>query len=111
VSRLHARLVRRGDRFVLKDNNSSNGTWLGSTRIDEASLQGGDTFQIGTAQLILKHSASLEDLTFVEGASPKPAGRRLPVVIVPGVMGSELWLGQERVWPNVRTVFWRRGGC
>ncbi len=58
VSRLHARLVRRGDRFVLKDNNTSNGTWLGSTRMDEVALQGGDTFQIGTAQLILKHAAS-----------------------------------------------------
>jgi pSer/pThr/pTyr-binding forkhead associated (FHA) protein/predicted alpha/beta hydrolase family esterase len=105
VSRLHARLVRRGDRFVLKDNNSSNGTWLGSTRIDEVSLQGGDTFQIGTAQLILKHSASPKDLTFVEGFSPKPGGKRWPVVVVPGIMGSELWLGQEKVWPNVRQLF------
>ena len=105
VSRLHARLVRRGDRYVLKDNNSSNGTWLGSTRIDEASLQGGDTFQIGPAQLILKHSASPADLTFVEGFSPKSGSRRQPVVVVPGVMGSELWLGREKVWPNVRMLF------
>lgn len=105
VSRLHARLVRRGDRFILKDNNSSNGTWLGSTRIDEAPLQGGDTFQIGTAQLILKHSASPDDLTVVEGFSPKAGSKRRPVVIVPGVMGSELWQGQERVWPNVRALF------
>jgi pSer/pThr/pTyr-binding forkhead associated (FHA) protein len=105
VSRLHARLARRGDGWVLKDNNSSNGTWLASTRIDEAPLQGGDTFQIGTAQLILKHAASPADLTFVEGFSPKPGGKRRPVVVVPGVMGSELWLGQEKIWPNVRTLF------
>lgn len=105
VSRLHARLERRGDRFVLRDNNSSNGTWFNSTRIDEAPLQGGDTFQIGTAQLILKHSASTEDLTFVEGFAPRPGNKRQPVVVVPGIMGSELWLGQEKVWPNVRTLF------
>jgi len=105
VSRFHARLVRRGDRFVLKDNNSNNGTWLNSTRIDEASLQGGETFQIGTAQLILKHSASQDDLTMVEGFSSKSTSKRHPVVVVPGIMGSELWLGQEKVWPNVRQLF------
>lgn len=105
VSRLHARLLRRGDRFVLQDNNSSNGTWLGSTRVDEVALQGGDTFQIGPAQLILKHSASLDDLTVVEGFSPKSGGKRRPVIVVPGVMGSQLWQGQERVWPNVRALF------
>ncbi len=105
VSREHARVVRRGDRFVLKDNNSSNGTWFGATRIDEVPLQGGDTFQIGTAQLILKHSATSDDLTVVEGFSPKTGGKRHPVIVVPGVMGSELWGGNERVWPNVRMLF------
>lgn len=105
VSRQHARLVRRGDRFILKDNDSSNGTWFGSTRIDEAPLQGGDTFQIGTAQLILKLPASTEDLTFVEGISPQAGTKRQPVMVVPGIMGSELWLGQEKVWPNVRMLF------
>ena len=105
VSREHARIVRRGDRFLLKDNNSSNGTWLGSSRIDEVSLQGGDTFQIGPAQLILKHSASPDDLTVVEGFSPNSGKKRQPVVVVPGVMGSELWLGNDKIWPNVRAIF------
>src|SRR5262249_21932874 len=27
---------------------------------------------------------------------------RTPVVFVPGFMGSELWRGSERIWPNVR---------
>jgi hypothetical protein len=26
-------------------------------------------------------------------------------VFVPGMMGSELWLGNERVWPNIKTIF------
>jgi pSer/pThr/pTyr-binding forkhead associated (FHA) protein len=105
VSRVHARVERRGDRWVLKDNNSSNGTWFGSSRIDEVPLDGGATFQIGTAQFVLKASASPEDLTVVEGFSPKSGNRRQPVVVVPGVMGSELWLGNDKVWPNVRTLF------
>ncbi len=105
ISRLHARLVRRGDHFVLKDNDSSNGTWLGSTRIDEIPLQGGDTFRIGTAQMILKQSAAPDELTVVEGFSGKAGRKRQPVVIVPGIMGSQLWLGEERIWPNVRALF------
>ena len=105
ISRLHPRLVRRGDHFVLKDNDSSNGTWLGSTRIDEIPLQGGDTFRIGTAQMILKQSAAPDELTVVEGFSGKAGRKRQPVVIVPGIMGSQLWLGEERIWPNVRALF------
>ena len=36
----------------------------------------------------------------------RSAGRpRQPVVFVPGLMGSELWLGSEKVWPNVRLLF------
>jgi pSer/pThr/pTyr-binding forkhead associated (FHA) protein len=105
VSRFHARITRRGDRFVLKDNDSGNGTWFGSTRIDEVPLHGGDTFRVGTAQLVLKQSAAPDDLTVVEGFSSKTSGKRQPVVVVPGVMGSELYLGKERVWPNVRMLF------
>ncbi len=45
------------------------------------------------------------DLTFVEGFSSQPGSKRQPVVVVPGIMGSELWLGQEKIWPNVRMLF------
>jgi pimeloyl-ACP methyl ester carboxylesterase len=40
---------------------------------------------------------------------PKPGikPKRTPVVIVPGLMGSELWLGSEKIWPNVRYLFTR----
>jgi pimeloyl-ACP methyl ester carboxylesterase len=27
------------------------------------------------------------------------------VVFVPGIMGSELWLGSERIWPNIKLLF------
>ncbi|MEK7353433.1 MAG: hypothetical protein AABZ77_02870 [Chloroflexota bacterium] len=32
---------------------------------------------------------------------------RNPVVVIPGFMGSELWAGGDRVWPNVRRLVGR----
>jgi pimeloyl-ACP methyl ester carboxylesterase len=39
-------------------------------------------------------------------AGTKPLGLK-PIVFVPGLMGSELYKGSERVWPNVRYLFSR----
>lgn len=116
VSRQHARIERRGDEFWLRDLDSTNGTFLGGQRIDERPLQNGDTVRIGDAQLVFKQATSPDDLTLADagdgsryaedGASTRAALRpRQPVVFVPGLMGSELWLGNEKVWPNVHLLF------
>lgn len=109
VSRQHARIERRGDEFWLRDLDSTNGTWLGGRRIDQHPLHDGDTIRIGDAQLVFKQATSPEDLTLIDAADSglsRSAGRtRRPVVFVPGLMGSELWLGSEKVWPNVRLLF------
>lgn len=47
VSRLHARLRRVAGRWQLQDLGSSNGTYLGAARIDEATLADGDRFVVG----------------------------------------------------------------
>jgi len=107
VSRHHARLERRGEAFVIHDLHSRNGTWLGGQRIEQHVLRDGDTVCIGPAQLVYKHGFDPGELTLFEDVLP---GRRLPrrpVVIVPGFMGSELWLGSERLWPNVRNLITR----
>ena len=106
VSRQHARIERRGDDFWLRDLGSTNGTLLAGRRIDEHPLQNGDTIRIGDAQLVFKQAASPDDLTMVDAGEMRGASRpRQPVVFVPGLMGSELWLGNEKVWPNVRLLF------
>lgn len=109
VSRQHARIERRGDDFWLRDLDSTNGTFLAGLRIEEHPLQSGDTVRIGDAQLVFKQATSPDDLTLVDasgGDSTRSAGQpRQPVVFVPGLMGSELWLGSEKVWPNVRLLF------
>lgn len=109
VSRKHARIERRGDAFVLRDLNSTNGTWVGAQRVQEYTLNDGDSIRIGDARLVFKRGFQTEDLTMVDHATfiemPGKKGGRRPVVIVPGMMGSELWRGSERYWPNPRYLF------
>jgi pSer/pThr/pTyr-binding forkhead associated (FHA) protein len=104
VSRNHAQLVRQGNLFLLRDLGSTNGTWFQGERVEEMVLQGGEVFRIGNAQLVFKSGFGVEALTMVDQSLADGTGRR-PVVFVPGMMGSELWLGNERVWPNVKVMF------
>ncbi|HJU48475.1 MAG TPA: FHA domain-containing protein [Gaiellaceae bacterium] len=47
VSRRHAELVRDGDRFVIRDLGSLNGTFVNRHRIEETVLEDDDEVQIG----------------------------------------------------------------
>lgn len=101
ISRDHARIERKGNNFILRDLESTNGTYLGGRRIGEHRLQNGDTFHIGPVQLVYKNGFVQEELTAAEGLDLRRSSGLTPVIFVPGTMGSELWLGSERVWPNV----------
>jgi pSer/pThr/pTyr-binding forkhead associated (FHA) protein len=104
VSRRHAEVQQRGEAFLLKDLGSANGTWVHGQQIDQHVLLDGDAFRIGSAQIVFKQGFQEQDLTMAEEQMAAPAGRRT-VILVPGLMGSELWLGNERVWPSVKTLF------
>jgi pSer/pThr/pTyr-binding forkhead associated (FHA) protein len=104
VSRQHAEIVRKGGIFILRDLGSTNGTWHKNERVDEMILQDGDIFRIGQAQLVFKSGFGAEALTMADESLAQAPARR-PVVFVPGLMGSELWLGNERVWPNIKQIF------
>ncbi len=52
VSRRHAEFSRSGERFVVRDVGSLNGTYVNRERIDEATLAGGDEVQIGKYRLV-----------------------------------------------------------
>jgi pimeloyl-ACP methyl ester carboxylesterase len=58
-------------------------------------------------QLLFKAGFVPEELTMVDRMGPilGVTMPRRPVVFVPGFMGSELWLGRERIWPNVKYLF------
>lgn len=54
VSRLHARLHRQGDAYVLTDENSFNGVWVNNESIESKALRSGDFIQIGTFSLLFE---------------------------------------------------------
>jgi pSer/pThr/pTyr-binding forkhead associated (FHA) protein len=105
ISRNHARIERKGRDFILRDLQSTNGTRVGDERIEQHVLQNGDTFQIGPTQIVFKDGFSQEELTLADGLDLRGKSGLTPVIFVPGTMGSELWLGSERVWPNVSLLF------
>jgi pSer/pThr/pTyr-binding forkhead associated (FHA) protein len=107
VSRHHARIERRNGSFIIHDLDSLNGTWLGGERIQEKALANGATIQIGDTRLVFKEGFKPVELTYVGTPLEDKKKRRRPVIFVPGLMGSELWLGSELIWPRVRYLFTR----
>ena len=53
ISRMHAMVEARGNRFVLRDLESKNGTFMGSARIKEVEIEHGSEFQIGSTRFRL----------------------------------------------------------
>jgi ABC-type multidrug transport system ATPase subunit/pSer/pThr/pTyr-binding forkhead associated (FHA) protein len=51
VSARHARVYLDGERFILEDLGSMNGTWLGEARVQRVHLREGETFRLGTYSL------------------------------------------------------------
>jgi pSer/pThr/pTyr-binding forkhead associated (FHA) protein len=106
VSRQHARIIREGDNFILVDLDSHNGTWLNEQRIEKHKLRPGDSFKIGNATMVYNAPLGTEDDTLrLAQVYALQRGTRRPIVFVPGFMGSELWRGSERIWPNVKAMF------
>ncbi len=103
ISRSHARIIRDHRTFKIKDLNSSNGVYVAGQKCDEVVLESGVTVRVGVATLVFKSGFKEEHLT-IAGTSFK-VPQRNPVVFVPGIMGSELWLGKERIWPNLKLLF------
>ena len=52
VSRRHVEVDRTGDRYVVRDIGSLNGTYLNGDRIESAELHDGDELQIGRFKLV-----------------------------------------------------------
>jgi pSer/pThr/pTyr-binding forkhead associated (FHA) protein len=107
LSRKHARIEIKGDMYIVRDLQSTNGTRVGKERIEQHTLSDGDTIHIGQARMVFKSGFVPQELTFVGTPEGEKIRDRKPVVIVPGLMGSELYRGSERMWPNVRALFSR----
>ena len=58
VSSQHCYVARRGDRYVLHDLNSTNGTQLNFKRVTEAELQPKQVIQVGATELMFDAPSS-----------------------------------------------------
>lgn len=54
VSKKHAEIVHDQRGFILRDLGSTNGTWLGTTKIDEALINHNTTFRVGRTLLLFE---------------------------------------------------------
>jgi uncharacterized RDD family membrane protein YckC len=61
VSRRHAVIECRGEQYVIRDCNSSNGSLVNGDRVTEHALKDGDLLAIGTARLLFRETVEVED--------------------------------------------------
>ena len=102
ASRRHARVERVNSGYVLRDLGTANGTWVRGARVSYHHLQDMDAIRIGEAHLLFEAGYSETELTMLAPVlHEKP---RRPVVIIPGFFGSNLWLGEEKIWPNLKAM-------
>jgi hypothetical protein len=73
VSGHHAKIYWDGEKFVIEDNNSLNGTYVNKHRISKAELKDGDEVLVG------KHTLSFKD-EWHEGAPGPAAAEHKPTV-------------------------------
>ena len=66
VSGRHLKVTRQHNRFLVSDQRSTNGTWLGNVRLFEAEVPFFTTLRVGEGELIIEPAA--------QGASKGPTG-------------------------------------
>jgi len=97
VSRLHAEITREGDAYRFRDRGSTNGTFIGGARVQDAFLKPGDVLGIGEVQLrFMPRDARAELLPSEKERFGEVIGKSLEMRKVFGVL--------ERVAPTDVTI-------
>jgi pSer/pThr/pTyr-binding forkhead associated (FHA) protein len=73
VSREHARIRKEGDRFILFDLGSGNGTYLNGERIQRSELQDGDVIKVGESLILFKDAKPRVSLQQADAPTPPSA--------------------------------------
>jgi pSer/pThr/pTyr-binding forkhead associated (FHA) protein len=93
VSSHHAEIILRGAEVLIKDNNSTNGTYINGEKISEAVLQPGQTLRFGQVELKLDDGKPAT----APSAAPAPAAaspKQVDTVSIPrGVSLTDLEQG------------------
>jgi len=94
VSSHHCEVLLRGNEVVIKDLNSTNGTFINDEPITEKVLKPGQTLRLGQIELKLETGAAASAPASAPAASPAPGPAKKPaeatMVIPRGVSMSEL---------------------
>ncbi len=78
-SRVHAEIIARGDGvWTLRDNGSSNGTFVNARRVRERALEDGDRIRIGTVELRFAMQHATEGTEAFAEALVSAPGKALP---------------------------------
>jgi len=81
VSSRHAEILLRGTDIVIRDLNSTNGTFINNEKISEAPLKPGQTLRFGQVELKLddgKPVGGPSAPAYAPAAAPAPAGAPAP---------------------------------
>ena len=81
VSSLHCEVVLSEDTMVVRDCNSTNGTYVNGQRVIEAALHAGETFQLGDVELVVETTEVTVAIPQIEHPLPAP-----PVMLPDGAM-------------------------
>jgi pSer/pThr/pTyr-binding forkhead associated (FHA) protein len=97
VSSHHCEVLLRGNEVVIKDLNSTNGTFINDEKITESVLKPGQTLRLGQIEIRLENGAPAPAAT---APAPAPAGAKKPEsatrAATRGVSLSELESGGAR---------------
>jgi len=77
VSEMHAKLQRRDDGWYVVDMNSTNGTWVGGSRVTgERRLEGAPDVRFGGVKLRFLPAGMSDEAASAQGARPAPIADR-----------------------------------
>jgi len=113
VSSHHCEVLLRGDEVVVKDLNSTNGTFINGEKITESVLKPGHTLRIGQIELRLENGAGAAPAASSAPSSgapaPAPAKKPEPAARAPrGVSLSDLESGGRSVGFDTTAAFTKK---
>jgi len=99
VSSHHCEVLLRGSDVVVRDLNSTNGTFINGEKVTESVLKPGQTLRLGQVELRLETEGATPSAPAPAGAAAAPAPNKKAestVVLQPGVKLAELETGATR---------------
>jgi DNA-binding response OmpR family regulator len=95
TSRNHAFVERRGNRYYICDNGSTNGTYLLDERVSGSKqLKSGDEIQVGETKMLYKEERTGQSTT---RALPPPGKEQLSSPIQVDVQAWQVWVEGKRL--------------